>query len=127
MWFDYVDWIGYQCLQDRIRQYHRELIRLAGGLVSTPRLVEYLMQGLASKNNRSRVDCVDLLGELLEESGLATCARSKLKPVAAMAQVRHLRSKWPAFNGWDVKLTGWHYGSETFNGFHRLPCPANLF
>ena len=56
-------------------------------LVTLPRMMEYLLQGLSTKNNRSRVDCVELLGEVLEKEGLAACQRSKLKPFAAIAQV----------------------------------------
>ena len=46
------------------------------------------MQGLASKNNRSRVECVDLLAEMLEEEGLHACERGNLRPFAAVAQVQ---------------------------------------
>jgi len=45
------------------------------------------MQGFSSKNNRTRVDCVELLGDMLEEEGLAQCTRNKQKPFAAIAQV----------------------------------------
>ena len=74
-------------MQDRLRQYNKELIRMGRKLVTLPRMVEYLLQGLSTKNNRSRVDCVELLGEILEEEGFAACQRTKLKPFAAIAQV----------------------------------------
>jgi cytoskeleton-associated protein 5 len=74
-------------VQDRLRQYNKEIIRLARKLLTSGRMVEYLMQGFSSKNNRTRVDCVELLGEMLEEEGLAQCTRNKQKPFAAIAQV----------------------------------------
>ena len=45
------------------------------------------LQGFSSKNNRTRVDCVELLGDMLQEEGLAQCTRNKQKPFAAIAQV----------------------------------------
>ena len=57
-------------------------------LLTSGRLTDYLVQGFASKNNRTRVDCVELLGQMLEEEGLNACLRSKLKPFALMAEVR---------------------------------------
>lgn len=74
-------------VQDRIRQYHKELIRQAGGLVTTPRLLEHLLGGLGSKNTRTRVDCVELIGEVLAEEGLTPFAKLKQKPFAIIGQV----------------------------------------
>ena len=55
-------------------------------LLTSGRLTEYLVQGFASKNNRTRVDCVELLGQMLEEEGLNACLRTKQKPFALMAE-----------------------------------------
>lgn len=72
--------------QERLRQYNREVIRMSRKLLTSGRLTEYLVQGFASKNNRTRVDCVELLGEMLEEEGLNACLRTKQKPFALMAE-----------------------------------------
>ena len=56
-------------------------------LLTSGRVTDYLVQGFTSKNNRTRVDCVELLGQMLEEEGLNACLRTKLKPFALMAEV----------------------------------------
>ena len=75
-------------LQDRIRALHRQLLRTARLIYPAPRLVEHLTAGLASKNNRTRVECAELLGELLAKDGLAAFDRAKERPFPALAQAR---------------------------------------
>ena len=74
-------------MQERLRQYNRDVIKLSRKLLSSGRMTEYLVQGFACKNMRTRVDCVELLGEMLEEEGLSACLRTKQKPFALMAEV----------------------------------------
>ena len=66
-------------------------------------MVDYLLQGFACKNMRTRVDCVELLGEMLEEEGLAACLKTKQKPFAMMAEVPPLPS-WPAPNNLNIHI-----------------------
>lgn len=66
----------------------REVIKMGKKLLSSARMVDYLVQGFSSKNQKTRADCVLLLGEMLEEEGLAACLRSKQKPFAHMAEVQ---------------------------------------
>lgn len=84
---------GHSLLQERLRQYNREIIKLSRKLMSAGRMVDYLVQGFACKNNRTRVDCVELLGEMLQEEGLTACLRTKQKPFANMAEVDFLTLK----------------------------------
>ncbi|KAK9818850.1 hypothetical protein WJX81_005118, partial [Elliptochloris bilobata] len=79
--------------QDRIRALHRQLLRTARLIYPAPRLVEHLTAGLASKNNRTRVECAELLGELLAEDGLVAFDRAKEKPFPALAQLVSERDK----------------------------------
>lgn len=43
--------------QDRVRALHREVLRLASLLHPPARVVDYLAQGLASKSNRTKIEC----------------------------------------------------------------------
>ena len=70
-----------------MRAMHRDLIKQARALVPLPRLVDNLGQGLGSKNNRTRVECIEVLAEFLHKDGLPALSRAKAKPFAAIAQV----------------------------------------
>lgn len=66
--------------------------------MTSGRMTEYLVQGFGSKNNRTRVDCVELLREIVEEEGMTACMRNKQKPFAAVAEVR-VPLHWQVLNG----------------------------
>ncbi len=85
--------------QDRIRALHRQLLRTVRLVYPAPRLVEHLTAGLASKNNRTRVECAELLGEVLAEDGLAVFDRAKERPFPALALVR-ISSLSPGVHVW---------------------------
>ena len=74
-------------MQDRIRQLHRELLKQVRGLYNTPRLVDILVQGLASKNNRTRVEAAEAIGEIVQEEGVHVADKARHKPLLALAQV----------------------------------------
>lgn len=44
-------------LQDRVRALHRDVLRLASALHPPQRVIDYLVQGLASKSNRTKIEC----------------------------------------------------------------------
>ena len=80
-------------IQDRIRQLHRELLKQVRGLYNAPRLVDLLVQGLASKNNRTRVEAAEAMGEIVHDEGVHVADKARHKPLPALAQVRPLHSK----------------------------------
>lgn len=80
-------------IQDRIRQLHRELLKQVRSLYNTPRLVDLLVQGLASKNNRTRVEAAEAIGEIVQDEGVHVADKARHKPLLALAQVRPLHSK----------------------------------
>ena len=75
-------------MQDRIRLLHKELLRQARGLVALPRMLEPLVQGLASANFRTRAVALECLAEIIAEEGVACCERSRSKPLPHIAQVQ---------------------------------------
>jgi len=89
-------------LQDRIRAQHRELLRLAQRVYPVPRLIEFLSQGLSSKNSRTRVECTEVLCDILAIEGLSVFERSKEKPFPAVAQARTstILIKFCSWPGW---------------------------
>lgn len=52
-----------------------------------PRLVDMLVQGLSSKNNRTRVEAAEAMGEIFQEEGIHVTDKAKQKPLPALAQV----------------------------------------
>ncbi|KAL0039701.1 hypothetical protein WJX77_005628 [Trebouxia sp. C0004] len=79
--------------QDRIRQLHRELLKQVRGLYNTPRLVDLLVQGLASKNNRTRVEAAEAIGEIVQDEGVHVVDKARHKPLPALAQIVSDRDK----------------------------------
>lgn len=77
-------------MQDRIRQLHRELLKQVKGLYNTPRLVDMLVHGLASKNNRTRVEAAEGIGEIIHDEGVHVADKARHKPLPALAQVIQL-------------------------------------
>jgi len=44
-------------LQDRVRALHRDVLRLACSLHPPARVVDFLVQGLTCKSNRTKIEC----------------------------------------------------------------------
>lgn len=61
---------------------------MAQRVYPVPRLIEFLSQGLSSKNSRTRVECTEVLCDILAMEGLSVFERSKEKPFPAVAQAR---------------------------------------
>jgi hypothetical protein len=40
-----------------VRALHRDVLRLASALHPPQRVIDYLVQGLASKSNRTKIEC----------------------------------------------------------------------
>ena len=78
-------------VQDRIRQLHRELLKQVRKLYNTPRLVDMLVHGLASKNNRTRVEAAEAIGEIIHDEGVQVADKARHKPLTALAQVSRLQ------------------------------------
>lgn len=74
-------------MQDRIRQLHRELLKQVRKLYNTPRLVDLLVHGLTSKNNRTRVETAEAIGEIIHDEGVHIADKARHKPLPALAQV----------------------------------------
>ena len=62
------------------------MLRLAQRVHPTPRLVEYLSLGLASKSSRTRIEAIEALAEILAAEGLAPFERAREKPFPVIAQ-----------------------------------------
>ncbi|KAK9814323.1 hypothetical protein WJX72_004049 [[Myrmecia] bisecta] len=73
--------------QDRIRQLHHDLLKQARAIYPTPKVLDFVTQGLASKNTRTRVVCTEVIGEVVDQEGVAVCDRARQKPIAAVAQL----------------------------------------
>ncbi|KAL4424717.1 hypothetical protein ABPG77_000060 [Micractinium sp. CCAP 211/92] len=73
--------------QDRVRALHRDVLRLASTLHPPARVVDYLAQGLASKSNRTKIECCEEIAAIIEREGIAPIhgARCKPAPMAAIA------------------------------------------
>uniref|UniRef100_A0A061RZH6 Cytoskeleton-associated protein 5 n=1 Tax=Tetraselmis sp. GSL018 TaxID=582737 RepID=A0A061RZH6_9CHLO len=73
--------------QDRIRQKHRELLSMSSNICSRHiKLADALLEGVRSKNNRTRVECVEELGCLVERHGVAALkvsGKEKVLPTVA--------------------------------------------
>ena len=54
--------------QDRIRQLHRELLQLICSKLPTSKVMTYILDGLKSKNNRTRIECADDVAILADEA-----------------------------------------------------------
>lgn len=46
-----------------------ELIKQMINIYSLPKLLPYILEGLRSKNNRTRIECVDIIGYFMDHNG----------------------------------------------------------
>ncbi len=46
-----------------------ELIKQMVNIYSLPKLLPYILEGLRSKNNRTRIECVDIIGYFMDHHG----------------------------------------------------------
>lgn len=73
--------------QDRVRGLHRDVLRAACAVYPSPRVLEYITQGLGSKNSRTRVECCEEIAALVDREGSAPVIACKAKPMVAVAAV----------------------------------------
>lgn len=52
--------VAVSTLQERIRAMHRELLLQSCGVFESQRVCEFLVLGLASKNNRTRIEVIEV-------------------------------------------------------------------
>lgn len=54
---------------EKVREKMRELMKQIIQAYSVAKTYPYILEGLRSKNNRTRIECTDLIGYLLETCG----------------------------------------------------------
>ena len=60
---------------EKVREKMRELMKQIIQAYSVAKTFPYILEGLRSKNNRTRIECTDLIGYLLETCGTEVAAR----------------------------------------------------
>ncbi|PRW20522.1 microtubule associated isoform A [Chlorella sorokiniana] len=71
--------------QDRVRALHRDVLRLACSLYAPHKVVDFLVQGLGSKSNRTKIECCEEIGCIIEREGMAPVLQARSKPMPAVA------------------------------------------
>lgn len=54
---------------EKVREKMRELMKQIVHTYSAAKTFPYILEGLRSKNNRTRIECVDLVGFLIDHHG----------------------------------------------------------
>lgn len=54
---------------EKVREKMRELTKQIVNLCSASRSFPYILEGLRSKNNRTRIECVDVVGFIIDHHG----------------------------------------------------------
>jgi hypothetical protein len=54
---------------EKVREKMGELIKQMVTIYSLPKLLPYILEGLRSKNNRTRIECVDIVGYFIDHHG----------------------------------------------------------
>lgn len=54
---------------EKVREKMGELIKQMINIYSLPKLIPYILEGLRSKNNRTRIECVDIVGYFIDHHG----------------------------------------------------------
>ena len=73
--------------QDYLRSAYRSIIVLVASVYNPAKVIDYIVQGLVTKNSRTKVECCTALSEIVQENGSRCIMSAKQKPVAAMSQV----------------------------------------
>ncbi|KAK9131718.1 hypothetical protein Scep_011246 [Stephania cephalantha] len=68
---------------EKVREKMRELTKQIVRWYSAGKLFPYILEGLRSKNNRTRIECVDLIGFLIDNHGAEISGQWKSLPVVA--------------------------------------------
>ena len=54
---------------EKVREKMRDLTKQIVHVYSASKLLPFILEGLRSKNNRTRIECVDLIGFLIDHYG----------------------------------------------------------
>ncbi|KAJ7391009.1 hypothetical protein OS493_021029 [Desmophyllum pertusum] len=71
--------------KDVLRKKIRNLFKLLTKIYPASKLFNYVMEGLTSKNSKTRMECLEELGSLIEVYGMNVCQPTPPKALAAIA------------------------------------------
>lgn len=84
---------------EKVREKIRELAKLTTCIYPTSKLFTFILEGLRSKNNRTRIESVDLLGFMIDRYGIEVSGPTKaLQAVAALTTERDGEIRKAALN-----------------------------
>ncbi|KAJ0975552.1 hypothetical protein J5N97_017517 [Dioscorea zingiberensis] len=84
---------------EKVREKMRELMKQIVHIYSASKLLPFVLEGLRSKNNRSRIECVDLVGYLIDYYGAEITGQLKsLQLVACLTSERDGEIRKAALN-----------------------------
>ncbi|KAJ0016894.1 hypothetical protein Pint_11462 [Pistacia integerrima] len=84
---------------EKVREKMRELTKKIVNFYSATKTLPYVLEGLRSKNNRTRIECVDLVGFLMEHHGAEISGQLKsLQIVASLTAERDGEIRKAALN-----------------------------
>ncbi|XP_062224549.1 protein MOR1-like [Phragmites australis] len=84
---------------EKVREKMGELIMQMVNIYSLPKLLPYVLEGLRSKNNRTRIECVDIIGYFIDHNGTEVSGLMKNLPsVAALTAERDGEIRKAALN-----------------------------
>ncbi|XP_059659280.1 protein MOR1-like [Cornus florida] len=84
---------------EKVREKMRELIKQIINAYSAPKAFPYILEGLRSRNNRTRIECVDLVGFLIDSHGAEIGGQLKsLQIVASLTAERDGEIRKAALN-----------------------------
>eukprot|EP01018_Ginkgo_biloba_P037454 Gb_11679 [translate_table: standard] len=84
---------------EKVREKMRELTKLISCIYPPQKLFTFILEGLRSKNNRSRIECVDHIGFMIDHYGVEISGPSKaLQSVAVLTSERDGELRKAALN-----------------------------
>ncbi|XP_057847026.2 protein MOR1 isoform X2 [Cryptomeria japonica] len=84
---------------EKVREKMRDLTKLMTCIYPASKLFTFILEGLRSKNNRTRIESVDLIGFMLDRYGIELAGPSKaLQAVAALTSERDGEIRKAALN-----------------------------
>ncbi|KAK8296374.1 hypothetical protein V6Z11_D05G118200 [Gossypium hirsutum] len=84
---------------EKVREKMRELTKQIVQVYSAPKIYTYILDGLRSKNNRTRIECVDLVGFFIDHHGAEISGQLKsLQIVASLTAERDGEIRKAALN-----------------------------
>jgi cytoskeleton-associated protein 5 len=73
--------------QDYLRTSYRNVIVQTSSVYNPAKVVDYIVQGLNSKNSRSKTECCKALCEIVERHGGKCIVTAKQSPVLSLSEV----------------------------------------